>query len=52
MLTILDIGENKYISFDFDNVIFESTYNISVHLRFKTKCMYSEEVKYLEVLKF
>ncbi|MEH6536729.1 MAG: hypothetical protein V7719_10070 [Psychroserpens sp.] len=52
MLTILDIGKNEYISFDFDNIIFESTYNISINLRFKIKCMYSDETKYLEVCRY
>ncbi|MCD2258376.1 hypothetical protein [Psychroserpens luteolus] len=51
-LTILDIGKNKALYFTFDNIWFESTYYLSTDLKFKVKCMASEETKYLEVFKY
>jgi hypothetical protein len=49
---IFDLKREEAILLSFENVVFEDSYNISTHIRFKVKCLNSEETRYIEVLKY
>ncbi len=49
---IFDLKKKESVLLSFENWLIEDYYNFSIYIRFKVKCLNSEEKRYIEVLKY